>query len=196
MFTGIIRASGEIISINKKEQSWHIGIATALPLQSLKIGDSVACSGACLTLVAINENNFFVDVSAETLARTNLRFWQINQRVNLEPALCLGEALGGHLVSGHVDDLAKIESIDLCGDCYKITFSVSAPYHRFIAEKGSVSLDGISLTVNQVVDKNFAVMIIPHTWSHTNLSERGVGDFLNLEIDLLARYTARLLETA
>ncbi len=193
MFTGIITAIGEVRTVTKAGD-WQFEIAAPWQCNSLLLGASIACSGVCLTVVRTTQDSFFVDVSAETLDRTTLSGWQIGNKINLEPALKLGDELGGHIVSGHVDGLATIDQIDALGDSHRLVISVDDRLKAFIAEKGSVALDGISLTVNEVADSQFSVNIIAHSWTHTTLGSRQKGDRLNLEIDTLARYLARMLD--
>ena len=162
-------------------------------MERVALGASIACSGCCLTVVGKNRKNFAVDVSAETLSKTNLGSWQTGTDINLEPSMKVGDELGGHIVSGHVDGLAIIESITPDGDSHRLKIRAPAELKHFIASKGSVSLDGISLTVNEVDDDVFGINVIPHTWQVTTLRHREPGDLLNLEIDLLARYVARIL---
>lgn len=135
-----------------------------------------------------------MEVSPETVEKTNISSWNVGTKINLEPSLCMGDELGGHLVFGHVDALATITELNEDGDSWRFTFEVPENLKSYFASKGSVSLDGISLTVNEVNDNRFGVCIIPHTWTHTTLSERKVGDKVNLEVDMLARYVARMLE--
>ena len=193
MFTGIITAMGQVRSVTKTGD-WQFEIAAPWQCDHLSLGASIACSGVCLTVVDTTTDSFFVDVSAETLARTTLSGWQIGTQINLEPALKLGDELGGHIVSGHVDGLASLQEIEALGDSHRLVIAVDERLKAFIAEKGSVALDGISLTVNEVEDSQFSVNIIPHSWTHTTLGSRQKGDRLNLEIDTLARYLARMLD--
>ena len=193
MFTGIITAIGEVRSI-VKTGDWQLEIAAPWQCEQLALGASIACSGVCLTVVNTSKDSFFVEVSAETLARTTLSGWQVGTHLNLEPALKLGDELGGHIVSGHVDGLAVIDDIEALGDSHKMLISVDDRLKAFIAEKGSVALDGTSLTVNEVMDNQFSINVIAHSWTHTTLGVRHKGDNLNLEIDTLARYLARMLE--
>jgi riboflavin synthase len=187
MFTGIINAIGTIEAAHKQGD---LRVVVSCTWKDLRIGESVAVSGACLTVVDAAHASF--DVSAETLARTTSR-WNVGDKVNLERALKMGDALDGHMVTGHVDGIAKIISIQPDGDSHTLLLEAPAPFSRFIAEKGSVTLDGISLTVNKVEGAKFWVNIIPHTWAATTLHERKAGDMLNLEIDMIARYVARLM---
>ncbi len=174
-------------------------IATDMDLSNRALGASIACSGCCLTIVDKNVfkrggNWFTVDVSRETLSKTVIGQWVEGCRVNIEPSLRLGDELGGHLVSGHVDGLVRLVSCELEGDSHRMCFELQQELAPFVASKGSISLDGISLTVNEIKGKIFGVNIIPHTWEHTTLSDRKIGDVLNVEIDMLARYVARMLD--
>ena len=195
MFTGIITHIGEIAAIEDQRGDTRFHVRSDLPLNAVEIGASIACSGVCLTVVEKSGDKFAVDVSAETLSKTHLGQWQVGTKINLERALKMGDELGGHIVSGHVDGLASIETISKEGDSHRLKISVPADLSAFIAPKGSVTLEGISLTVNEVEGNVFGVNIIPHTWDNTTLGGRKIGDHLHLEIDMLARYVARLLET-
>ncbi len=198
MFTGLVSNVGRIVSVVDHGERKRVRIATAFAPDSIAIGASIACSGPCLTAVATGieagENYFEVDVGAETLARTMAGTWRVGTRLNLERSLKIGDELGGHLVSGHVDGVATILArTDFDG---MARFEVRAPASlaKFIAEKGSVSLDGTSLTVNSVDGADFAILLIPHTLAVTTWGERHAGDKLNLEVDQMARYAARLSE--
>lgn len=192
MFTGLIQNIGTIKSIDK-DGDWRIVIECGLDLKRIEIGASIACSGCCLTVVEKTKNTFTVDVSTESLSKTIIKNWDEGTKINLETSLKMGDELGGHFVFGHVDGQAKIADIKKEGDSYRLKISVPADLIKFIAPKGSISLDGISLTVNEVEGNTFGVMIIPHTWEKTTLSQRKTGDDLNIEIDMLARYVARIL---
>jgi riboflavin synthase len=161
-----------------------------------QIGASIACSGCCLTVTAQGPDWFAVDVSGESVGKTTLGTWQPGTRINLERAMRLGDELGGHMVSGHVDGVGRIVGIAPEQGSLRIRVEVPAPLHRYIAPKGSVAIDGVSLTVNEVEGATFGVNIIPHTAEHTTLGLRGPGDAVHIEIDMLARYVARLTETA
>ena len=193
MFTGLIQDIGRVRSISK-DGDWRIVIETGLDLSGVEIGASIACSGCCLTVVEKTDNSFGVDVSAESLFKTGIGKWQDGTPVNLEPSLKLGDELGGHIVSGHVDGQAELIEVKEDGDSFRLKFKAPEELAAFIAPKGSIALDGISLTVNEVEGNVFGVNIIPHTWVHTSLSTRKEGDYLNIEIDMLARYVARQLE--
>ncbi len=203
MFTGIIREVGRVRRIAQSGDT-RIRISCARPPESIEIGASIACSGVCLTVVATGREGeagwFEVDASAETRAITTLGQWAEGTKVNLEPSLRVGDELGGHIVSGHVDGTGEIVAIRPDGGSRRVTIAAPAPLGRFIAPKGSIAVDGISLTVNEVADDSaatrFGVNIIPHTWEVTGLSDAAEGTRVNLEIDLLARYVARLADTA
>ncbi len=191
MFTGVIHHFGTIIAC-EKSGDWRITVAHDLPEADLRIGDSIACNGACLTVIEKTPGHFAATLSAETLACTAPR-WNLGERLHLERSLRLGETLDGHMVSGHVDGLATLRAITAHADSRVLELEAPEAFSRFIAAKGSVTLNGVSLTVNQVAGNRFFVNIIPHTWGVTNFHARTVGDTLNLEIDLIARYVARLL---
>ncbi len=191
MFTGIITHIGTIRTI-EKSGDWRITIEIPDFTSNLEIGASVSCSGTCLTVITKDMDSFTVQVSGETLAKTSLGNWQSGTKINLERALKVGDELGGHFVSGHVDGLAKLIARESAGDSSKLAFETPDTLSRFIAQKGSVTLDGVSLTVNDVANNTFSVNIIPHTLSATTLGSCRTGDSLNLEIDIIARYLARL----
>jgi riboflavin synthase len=194
MFTGIISAIGRIDDI-QKPGDWRLRITTPWDCAKIDLGGSIACSGVCLTVVERDADWFAVEVSAESLSRTTIGTWQAGTQINLERALRLGDELGGHIVSGHVDGLAIIDQITRSGDSHELKISVPDALSKFIAEKGSVSLDGISLTVNAIEGSRFGVNIIDHTWGHTTLGHATIGQHLNLEIDMLARYVSRLISS-
>ena len=199
MFTGLVSDVGEIVSIEARGELRRIRVACSYEAESIALGASIACSGPCLTAVAIGRNGnrtwFDVDAAAETLARTTVGSWTVGRKLNLERSLKIGDELGGHLVSGHVDGVAEILQRTSFDGMAK--FDIRAPHALacFIAEKGSVSLDGTSLTVNTVEGDDFSVLLIPHTLAVTTWGERKAGDQLNIEIDTMARYAARLVET-
>lgn len=201
MFTGIVTDIGEILGVRAlvQGQLHRIKIACNYPRASIDDGASIACSGVCMTVVGAGEEDgrtwFSVDAAAETLAVTTVGRWRHGSRINLERALRVGDELGGHIVSGHVDGLAEVVAREDLPDMARIAFRTTSPLLRFIAQKGSVALDGVSLTVNEVERDTFAVLIIPHTLKATTIGALRVGDAVNLEIDLMARYAARLMET-
>jgi riboflavin synthase len=205
MFTGIVTDLGRVSAVSDGDSLRRIRIEATYDPASIALGASIACGGPCLTVVAVEPHGngcwFEVDAAAETLDRTTAREWRVGARVNLERALKIGDELGGHIVTGHVDGVATIiarEAItggdDPWGPTARFDIKVPSQLAKFIAEKGSVCLDGTSLTVNTVEDDVFSVLIIPHTLSVTTWGERQAGDKLNLEVDLMARYAARLAE--
>lgn len=195
MFTGIITDVGQLQKIEQKGDI-RARIGTAYDTTRIDIGASIACDGVCLTVVALGEGWFEVDISAETVDRTNIgrNAWAPGRRINLERALKVGDELGGHIVSGHVDGVAELVAMQDEGDSTRMTFRAPEALARFIAPKGSVALNGTSLTVNAVEGRDFGVNIIPHTQEVTTWGEAAVGDAINLEIDTLARYVARLAD--
>jgi len=196
MFTGIVTDMGRIVD-TKVTGDLRARIATGYDVNSIDIGASIACDGVCLTVVALGsepENWFDVEISAETVSKTNLGTWVPGKRVNLERALKVGDELGGHIVSGHVDGLAEVVKVAPEGGSVRVTFRAPKALARFIASKGSVALNGTSLTVNEVEGCDFGVNFIPHTQVATTWGEVAVGDKVNLEIDTMARYVARLRE--
>jgi len=196
MFTGIITDLGRVRRLRRGAAAGNgceLTIATAYAIEDIPLGASIACSGPCLTVVAVEPGAFTVQASAETLARTTLGEWEEGALVNLERALRLGDELGGHLVSGHVDGVARLVDRRPEGDSIRFTIEAPPELMRYIAPKGSVALDGISLTVNEIEASCFGVNIIPYTLAHTSLGEAGPRQHMNLEIDTIARYVARLL---
>jgi riboflavin synthase len=196
MFTGIVTDVGRIVE-TKVTGDLRARIATRYDVSGIDIGASIACDGVCLTVVALGaepEGWFDVEISAETVSKTNLGGWGPGKRVNLERALKVGDELGGHIVSGHVDGVAEVVSVRPEGGSVRVTFRAPEPLARFIAPKGSVSLNGTSLTVNEVSGAEFGVNFIPHTQEVTTWGEVAVGTFVNLEVDTMARYVARLRE--
>jgi riboflavin synthase len=192
MFTGIITDVGEVTEMLGAGER-RLQIATAYDPDTIPIGASIACSGVCLTVVELRKERFAAVASAETIARTTLGTWKKGTRVNLERALRVGDELGGHIVSGHTDGVARLVSARRENDSLRLVFEPPAELARFVASKGSVALDGVSLTVNEVDDSTFGVNIIPHTAAHTTLGALKPGDTVNMEIDMLARYVARLI---
>jgi riboflavin synthase len=193
MFTGIITDLGRVRVLDRRGPDARIVIETAYDTGAIALGASIACSGPCLTVVDKGPGWFAVDASAETLRLTTLGDWQTDRPVNLERALRLGDELGGHLVSGHVDGVAALVGAEREGEGTKLTVEAPRELAQFVAAKGSVTLDGVSLTVNWVDGARFGVMIIPHTQRMTTLGRTRPGDRMNLEIDLLARYLKRLM---
>jgi len=196
MFTGIVTDVGRVRAVRETNRDRRFEIETSFDLSTLDIGASVSHAGCCLTVVEKGPDWFAVEVSGETLAMSTLDGWREGRRVNLERAARVGDELGGHIVSGHVDGIGEVLSIESEGGSHRVRIQVPKPLHRFIAPKGSITVEGVSLTVNEVEDDVFGVNLIPHTWDVTTLGELRPGARVNLEIDMLARYLARWRETA
>jgi riboflavin synthase len=200
MFTGIVTDVGEVLSVEPQAEGLRrLKIGTSYDPETIAMGASIACSGVCLTVVEAGAGNacnwFAVDAAAETLAITTARNWQAGTRLNLERALKIGDELGGHIVAGHADGIATLVSREDLPDMARLTFRAPLPLMRFVAQKGSVAIDGVSLTVNEATRETFSVLIIPHTLKVTTIGALKAGNEINLEIDLMARYAARLMET-
>jgi riboflavin synthase len=194
MFTGIILATGRVTSLEERGGDLELGIdAAALDMQRIALGDSVSVQGACLTVTRMEGTCFYADVSRETMAKTTLGALSPGSQVNLEPSLRAGDALGGHWVSGHVDAVGKLTTLLQDARSRRLEFELPGSLMRFVAPKGSICVDGVSLTVNQVEGRRFDVNIIPHTLNVTTLGELGIGDGVNIEIDVIARYLERLM---
>lgn len=196
MFTGIITDVGRVRAVRDTNRDRRFEIETSYDLSTVDIGASISHSGCCLTVVEKADRWFAVEVSGETLAATTLSDWVEGRPVNLERAARVGDELGGHIVSGHVDGVGEVVSVTPEGGSHRVRIRVPRPLHRFIAPKGSISVEGVSLTVNEVEDDVFGVNLIPHTWEVTTLGRLEAGSRVNLEIDMLARYLARWQETA
>jgi riboflavin synthase len=196
MFTGIVTDVGRVRAVRDTNRDRRFEIETAFDTTTLDLGASVSHAGCCLTLVDKGPGWFAVEVSGETLAMSTLGDWREGRRVNLERAARVGDEMGGHIVSGHVDGVGEVLSIEPEGGSHRIRVRAPRPLHRYIAPKGSITVEGVSLTVNAVEDDVFGVNIIPHTWDVTTLGELKPGSRVNLEIDMLARYLARWRETA
>jgi riboflavin synthase len=198
MFTGIVTDIGEVLAVHPRAEGLRrLKIACSYDRATIADGASIACNGVCMTVVAagVEERTWFaVDAAAETLAVTTVGTWHAGSRVNLERALKVGDELGGHIVAAHVDGIADIIGREDLTDMARIAIRAPAAVSRFIASKGSVTLDGVSLTVNEVQGDTFSVLIIPHTLSVTTLGSWQIGSKINLEVDLMARYAARLIE--
>lgn len=192
MFTGIVTDVGTVRRV-ASDASTRFEIATSYDLATVAMGASIACAGVCLTVVEKGADSFAVEVSNETLAHTTLGDWVAGRRINLERPLCAGDELGGHIVSGHVDAVSELLSRAPDGDSVRFVFALPASLAMFIAPKGSVTIDGVSLTVNEVEEGSFGVNLIPHTLEVTSLGALQVGHRVNLEIDLVARYLARMI---
>lgn len=195
MFTGIVEEIGIIKSFSKRDNNALVSVGCKKVLDGAKIGDSIAINGVCQTVISFDKSNFCAEVSSETLAVTNFSSLKTGDAVNLERALTLSDRLGGHLVSGHVDGLAKIKNIQKQSDFYNIKFEAPKELVKYIVKKGSVTLNGISLTVAEIVLVEFSVAVIPHTFENTNLKMLKSGDFVNIEVDILAKYVEKFLST-
>ncbi|WP_171120996.1 MULTISPECIES: riboflavin synthase [unclassified Ruegeria] len=193
MFTGIVTDVGTVTELDQ-QGDLRARIKTAYDTVGIDIGASIASDGVCLTVIALGDDWYDVQISAETVSKTNLDSWQVGKRVNLERALKVGDELGGHIVSGHVDGVAEVVAVEDEGDSTRVTLRAPKDLARFIAPKGSVALNGTSLTVNDVAGCDFGINFIPHTKEVTTWGGVSVGDKVNLEIDTLARYVARLAE--
>ena len=193
MFTGLIEDVGTIVKLERKGEGALLVVSYTSVLDDLKLGDSVAVDGVCLTITDLNSQSFSMEASAETIRRTTLGNKKLHEKVNLERALRMNDRLGGHLVTGHIDDVGTIAAMVAEGDSQKITISVSAKTAYYLVEKGSVAVDGISLTVNEVGDDRFSVNIIPYTASQTTLTTKRSGDKVNIETDIIGKYLERLV---
>ena len=193
MFTGLIEEAGTVAKIERKGGGVIITISHSSSLDDLKLGDSISVDGVCLTITHIRAPCFRAEASEETVRRTTLGSKKIHQKVNLERALRLNERLGGHLVTGHIDEVGKISSIVPEGTSQKITFQITRRITQYLVEKGSVAVDGISLTVNEVSSDHFSVNVIPYTTLHTSLETKKVGDEVNVETDIIGKYVEKLI---
>ena len=199
MFTGIVSHIGIVKKISHPDD-WELSVDVIndnnsdndFNINSIAIGASISCSGICLTLKKVLNNTLFFDVSDETREKTNFSTWKVGSLINLEKSLKVGDELGGHFVYGHVDTTAVIRSIEKINGSYKITLSINRDFLKYFASKGSVSIDGVSLTVNDVDKDFFTVNIIPYTWTHTSFKNYNIGTVVNIEIDILARYLESL----
>ncbi len=198
MFTGLVTDVGELVSVETRGSARRLRISCNYDAEGIALGASIANNGVCLTVVGVgaagNKTWFEVDAAAETLAVTSLQSWKPGQKINLERSLKVGDELGGHIVSGHVDGIAKLVEREDFDAQARFNFRVPKGLRKFIAQKGSVALDGTSLTVNSVDDDIFSVLLIPHTLAVTTWGASRVGDDINLEVDMMARYAARLAE--
>ena len=194
MFTGIISAIGEIVKLEEKQGDVRLSIAAGdLGIEDVRLGDSIACNGVCLTAVEIMEKGFVADVSVETLSLTTIGDWKTASRINLEQAMQASDRFGGHIVSGHIDGLGEVVSLHEDARSWRFRIKAPAELAKYIAQKGSITVDGTSLTVNAVEGAEFELNIVPHTMLHTIMGDYQVGTGVNLEVDLVARYLERLL---
>ncbi|MEC7226082.1 MAG: riboflavin synthase [Candidatus Latescibacterota bacterium] len=193
MFTGIVEEVGHVRHIARQGEFQRMQIAAQRVLEDVKMGDSINVDGVCQTVVHFDPQSFSVETVSETLSRTTLGQFQSGRPVNLERALCPGDRLGGHIVQGHVDGVGHVRSVQERQGEWRIQITAPSALHRYIAEKGSITIDGTSLTVAELSDEGFTISVIPHTFDQTVLSQRRTGDAVNLEVDVLARYIERLL---
>ena len=199
MFTGIVSHIGIVNKISHPDD-WELSVDVLndnnpdndFNINSIAMGASISCSGICLTLKKVFNNTLFFDVSDETREKTNFSTWNVGTLINLEKSLKVGDELGGHFVYGHVDNTAVIRSIEKINGSYKITLDINSDFLKYFASKGSVSIDGVSLTVNDVNKNSFTVNIVPYTWTHTSFKNYNIGTIVNIEIDILARYLESL----
>ncbi|MBK8682454.1 MAG: riboflavin synthase [Chitinophagales bacterium] len=191
MFTGIIEATGIVTDLNKEENNLHITIRSSIST-TFKIDQSVSHNGVCLTVVKVTDTTHVVTAIEETLIKSNLGFLQIGSNINLERSMQLGERLDGHIVQGHVDTTAVLKNSISQQGSWLLTFEIDIAFRNFIVEKGSITLNGVSLTLLNVGETNFSVAIIPYTWEHTNLSQIKIGESVNVEFDILAKYFVRM----
>lgn len=193
MFTGLVEDTGEVVAVTPREGGRHLRIRTAIPLDEVGVGDSIAVDGVCLTAESVQRDTFTCTAGRETLAKTTLARVKAGARVHLERALAVGDRLGGHLVQGHVDCTGRVVESRDAGESWVIWVEVPADQARYVAPKGSICVDGISLTVNEVDGARFRVNIVPHTTEVTRITEPRPGDAVNIEVDILAKYVERLL---
>ena len=193
MFTGIVEEIGHVRQITRQGEFQRMQISAQRVLEDVKMGDSINVDGVCQTVVHFDAQSFSVETVSETLSRTTLGQFQSGRPVNLERALCPGDRLGGHIVQGHVDGVGHVGSVQERQNEWRIQITVPSTLQRYIAEKGSIAIDGTSLTVADLSDGGFTISVIPHTFDYTILSQRRVGDAVNLEVDVIARYIERLL---
>jgi len=193
MFTGLVEAVGRVMSINSAGQELVLAIEPGFDLSGCAVGDSISVDGVCLTVTGMNRGHFTADVSRETLGRSTLRHLKTGDRVNLERAMRLSDRLGGHMVSGHVDCVGKIEKMELRDKSWFVRISINEAFSRYTVEKGSIALDGISLTINSCGRGFFEVNVIPQTGKETTITSKNVGDAVNIETDIIGKYVEKLL---
>lgn len=194
MFTGLIEETGRVVKFQEEASSWKLTLEVSLVLDDLAIGDSLACNGCCLTVTEIKENHLVFDLLEETVRLTSFHHYGVDDLINLERSLAVGARMGGHFVSGHVDSTGEVEIFEERGKNTYLKVKAPSEFLKYLAYKGSITIDGISLTVAEVHEDGFVVWLIPHTIAVTNLQQRKVGDPVNLEFDLLAKYVERIVK--
>ena len=194
MFTGLIEEVGTVKYVKAVPNGKEIRVTGRVIIEDISIGDSISVNGVCLTVTAVEGDTIFFDVSQESLDRSNLKFLAVGDKVNLERALKVSDRLGGHIVQGHVDTVGKVERIIPRGEHTEFVISFPEVYTEFVVEKGSIAIDGISLTINSIMGNKLSINVIPHTIEHTNLKFRKGGDFVNIEFDILGKYVKRMLD--
>ncbi len=194
MFTGLIEEVGEILRIEKKEKSLTLEIEANKLINKINKGDSISVNGVCLTATIVNGNSFRADVSPETFKKTNLKFLKPKSKVNLETSLTLNKPLGGHIVLGHVDGVGKVISKNRLQEFYEFIIDFPSELGKYMVEKGSIAINGISLTINKIYGNSISLMIIPHTFENTNLKYSNSGDFVNIEVDIIGKYVENMLK--
>ncbi len=194
MFTGIIEEVGKIKDILKTGNTLILNIFSEKITKKINIGDSISVNGVCLTVTSFTDTNFKADVSPETFNITNLKYLKINDKVNLETALTLSKPLGGHIVAGHVDGISKILKKEQIENFIKISIEIPEGFRKYMIEKGSIAIDGISLTINSIKNNFFNIMVIPHTLENTNLLFKKAGDFVNIEVDIIGKYVENFIK--
>ncbi|MFL2682815.1 MAG: riboflavin synthase [Alphaproteobacteria bacterium] len=194
MFTGIIKDIGKIISLDNKKGDLKISVKTNLSLADISQGDSISCDGICLTAITLTKNTFNTELSKETLSVTTSKFWQKGKKINIEKSLLLGDQIGGHLVSGHVDCLGVLKNKEVIKGSTKLDFEIPKEFNKYISKKGSVAINGVSLTINETNKNLFSVNIISHTLKNTTLGLLKLKDNVNIEIDTIARYAVNAAE--
>ena len=194
MFTGIIKDIGKIISLDNKKGDLKISVKTNLSLADISQGDSISCDGICLTAITLTKNTFNTELSKETLSVTTSKFWQKGKKINIEKSLLLGDQIGGHLVSGHVDCLGVLKNKEVIRGSTKLDFEIPKEFNKYISKKGSVAINGVSLTINETNKNLFSVNIISHTLKNTTLGLLKLKDNVNIEIDTIARYAVNAAE--
>ena len=195
MFSGIIRDIGQITSLDKKKGDLKISVKTKLPLEDISIGDSISCDGICLTVIYLSKNTFNAELSKETLSITTSKSWKKSKNINIEKSLLLGEQIGGHLVSGHVDCLGVLKNKQVIKGSTKLDFEIPREFNKYISKKGSIAINGVSLTINKTNKNLFSVNIISHTLKNTTLALLKLQNEVNIEVDSIARYAVNAAES-